>query len=287
MRPVMIQGTSSGAGKTVLTAALCRIFSDMGYKVAPFKSQNMSSRSFVSDSGIEISTAQAMQAAAARCEITADLNPVLLKPRGGQKMAICLEGKNYGVMDARHYYEEFVLYKGLAAASASLESLLKRFDLVVLEGAGSPAEINLAEYDIANMRMAKLAAASVLLVCDIDRGGAFASLAGTMKLLPDEEARLVRGFVMNKFRGDPSILRPGFSKLEEITAVPVVGVIPMFDLSSLPDEDSLDSRHGSIQWSSGRPPPSMEEGICRLAATVRESLDMDKIVEMVACKDDR
>lgn len=281
MRPIMVQGTSSGAGKTVLAAALCRIFSDMGYSVAPFKSQNMSNRSFVSDSGIEISAAQAMQAAAARCKVTAALNPVLLKPRGGQESEVYLEGKRYGIMNAGRYYEEFALRDGLAAASGSLESLLEEFDLVVLEGAGSPAEINLAGYDIANMRMARLACASVLLVCDVDRGGSFASLAGTLALLPGEEARLVRGFVMNKFRGDLSVLRLGFSKLETITGVPVVGTVPMLDLSSLPDEDSLDSS-GSVQWSSGRPPAGMEEGICRLAAAVKESLDMDRIVEMVA-----
>ncbi len=282
MRHIMIQGTSSGAGKSVIAAALCRIFSDMGYRVAPFKSQNMSRRSYViPGQGLEISSAQAVQAAAARCDITTDLNPILLKPRGEMRCVTYVNGRVYGTMKASRYYDTFALSDGLAAAERALASLLGRFDVVVLEGAGSPAEINLAAHDIANMRMAHLAGdASVVLVCDIDRGGAFASLAGTMSLLPADDARLVRGFVLNKFRGDAALLRPGYDMLHDVTGVPIIGTVPMLDMSDLPDEDSLGARAGAPRWKTGPVPPRVEEGLSRIAAAVGACLDMDAILDM-------
>ena len=295
MKNIMVQGTASGAGKSVITAALCRIFSDMGYAVAPFKSQNMSRYSYTipGQEGLEISSAQAVQAAAARCEITASLNPILLKPEGWSEgegsqrrrssSAIYVEGRPYGVMDPGRYYNEFALSDGLAAASAALKSLIERFDIVILEGAGSPAEINLARYDIANMRMAHMAGdAPVIIACDIDRGGAFASLAGTMALLPDDDARLVEGFVLNKFRGDVSVLEPGYGELYDMTGVPVIGTVPMLDLSDLPDEDSLDSRPGTPIWDAGAVPEHIERGLRKLARDARTHLDVDAILEMTA-----
>lgn len=283
MRNIMVQGTSSGAGKSMIVAALCRIFSDLGYKVAPFKSQNMSRHSYlIPDRNLEISSAQALQAVAARCDITSDLNPILLKPQGNLQSAVYVNGLLHGVMDAARYYDAFALSGGLAAAKRALASLSGRFDLIVLEGAGSPAEINLAAQDIANMRMAHLAGdASVVLACDIDRGGAFASLAGTVSLLPKDDARLVRGFVLNKFRGDVSILKPGCDMLHDMTGVPVMGIIPMLDLSGLPDEDSLDARADAPLWDSGSVPRHVEDGLLKLVDGVKNSLDLDALVSMI------
>ncbi|MDH5698247.1 MAG: AAA family ATPase, partial [Nitrosopumilus sp.] len=174
MKSLMIQGTSSGAGKTTLVAGLCRIFSDKGYSVAPFKSQNMSNFAYVTPE-FEISRAQAIQAIGARCKITSDLNPILLKPMRNYNSIVYLNGKLYKKMHAKEYYEKFVNHEGIRMVTKSLKSLQKNFDLVILEGAGSPAEINLQKFDIANMKIAQKANASVLLVSDIDKGGAFAS----------------------------------------------------------------------------------------------------------------
>ena len=185
MKSLMIQGTSSGAGKTILVAALCRIFSDKGYSVAPFKSQNMSNFAYVTPD-FEISRAQAIQAIASRCKITPDLNPILLKPLGNYYSVVYVNGKRYKKMHAKEYYEKFVNDMGITTASKSLKILQKNFDLVILEGAGSPAEINLQKFDIANMKIAQKAKASVLLISDIDRGGSFASLVGTMALIEEK-----------------------------------------------------------------------------------------------------
>jgi len=284
MRNIMVQGTSSGAGKSVIAAALCRILSDMGYTVAPFKSQNMSRYSYVAPGGrLEVASAQAVQAAAARCDITHEMNPILLKPRGDGTSAVYVNGTMRGVMDASSYYDGFALGDGLAAASRALRSLMERFEVVVLEGAGSPAEVNLARYDIANMRMAHMAGdAPVLITCDVDRGGAFASLVGTMNLLPEDDARLVRGFILNKFRGDASILEPGYAVLRDVTGVPVVGTVPMIDGMGIPDEDSLDRRPGSPRWDSGEPPPGFQAELDRLAGHVRDSVDVDAVVKMIS-----
>ncbi|MBT8173087.1 MAG: cobyric acid synthase, partial [Nitrosopumilus sp.] len=200
MKSLMIQGTSSGAGKTTLVAALCRIFSDKGINVAPFKSQNMSNFAYITPT-FEISRAQAIQAIAARCEITPTLNPILLKPLGNYNSLVYLNGKRYKKMHAKDYYEKFVNTEGIKIVTKSLKTLQKKFDLVIIEGAGSPAEINLQKFDIANMRIAKKADASVLLVSDIDKGGSFASLVGTMSLIDKKYQHLVKGFIFNKFRG--------------------------------------------------------------------------------------
>ncbi|MFB5648657.1 MAG: cobyric acid synthase, partial [Candidatus Nitrosomaritimum aestuariumsis] len=181
MKSLMIQGTSSGAGKTTLVTALCRIFSNKGFSVAPFKSQNMSNFGY-KWKGFEISRAQAIQAMAARCEITPDLNPIMLKPLGDYYSDVFLLGKKYKKMHAKQYYEKFVRSQGLKTALRSIRSLENKHDFVILEGAGSPAEINLDKFDIANMKMAEKVNSSVLLVTDIDRGGSFASIVGTLAL---------------------------------------------------------------------------------------------------------
>ncbi|MEE9242203.1 MAG: cobyric acid synthase [Nitrosopumilaceae archaeon] len=242
----MIQGTSSGAGKTTLVAALCRIFSNAGYNVAPFKSQNMSNFSY-KGKGFEISRAQAVQAVAARTEITPDMNPILLKPRGDYWSSVFLKGKYYKKLHANEYYKKFVLSKGLELVSKSLHTLQKKYDLVILEGAGSPAEINLEKFDIANMGIAKKTSIPVILITDIDRGGSFASIVGTLQLLDKKYQKLVKGFIFNKFRGDLNLLKPGFRKIKQITGKPVFGTIPMAKFS-LPEEDSLGVKPKEMAW---------------------------------------
>jgi adenosylcobyric acid synthase len=242
----MIQGTSSGAGKTTLVAALCRIFSNAGYNVAPFKSQNMSNFSY-KGKGFEISRAQAVQAVAARTEITPDMNPILLKPRGDYWSSVFLRGKYYKKLHANEYYKKFVLSKGLELVSKSLHTLQKKYDLVILEGAGSPAEINLEKFDIANMGIANKTSIPVILITDIDRGGSFASIVGTLQLLDKKYQKLVKGFVFNKFRGDLNLLKPGFRKIKQITGKPVFGTVPMVKFS-LPEEDSLGVKPKEMAW---------------------------------------
>ncbi len=279
MKSLMIQGTSSGSGKTTLVAALCRIFSDKGFSVAPFKSQNMSNYAYKTKD-FEISRAQAIQAIAARCEITPDLNPILLKPLGNYYSNVYLNGKMFKKMHATEYYQKFVQTQGLNIATKSLKSLQKNFDLVILEGAGSPAEINLEKFDIANMKMAEIANSSVLLITDIDRGGSFASIVGTMSLLDKRHQKLIKGFVINKFRGDINILKPGFKKIKEITKRPILGTIPMFDFD-LPEEDSLSGKAKNITWNK-KNLDKIESEIDKLSKLVNSNLNITQIERMIS-----
>ena len=274
----MVQGTTSGAGKTTLVAALCRIFSDKNYSVAPFKSQNMSNFSYTAPD-FEISRAQAIQAIAARCQIEPDLNPIMLKPLGNYYSLVYLNGKRYKKMHAKEYYAKFVKSKGIKAATDSLSRLKKNYDLIILEGAGSPAEINLQKYDIANMQIAQKANASVLLVSDIDKGGSFASIVGTMALIEKKYQKLVKGFVFNKFRGDIDILKPGFRKLKQITKIPVLGTIPMIKMN-LPEEDSLDAKPKEIAWTKNNI-AKIDKELDKLAKTVTNNLDIKTIESMI------
>jgi adenosylcobyric acid synthase len=274
----MVQGTTSGAGKTTLVAALCRIFSDKNYSVAPFKSQNMSNFGYATPD-FEISRAQAIQAIAARCQITPDLNPIMLKPLGNYYSLVYLNGKRYKKMHAKEYYAKFVKSKGIKAATDSLSRLKKNYDLIILEGAGSPAEINLQKYDIANMQIAQKANASVLLVSDIDKGGSFASIVGTMALIEKKYQKLVKGFVFNKFRGDIDILKPGFRKLKQITKIPVLGTIPMIKMN-LPEEDSLDAKPKEIAWTKNNI-AKIDKELDKLAKTVTNNLDIKTIESMI------
>ncbi len=278
MKSLMIQGTSSGAGKTTLVAALCRIFSDKGYNVAPYKSQNMSNFAYITPD-FEISRAQAIQAIAARCDITSDLNPILLKPLGNYYSLVYLNGKRYKKMHAKDYYEKFVNSEGIKIASRSLKILQKNFDLIILEGAGSPAEINLQKFDIANMKIAQKANASVLLISDIDKGGSFASIVGTMALIEKKYQKLVKGFVFNKFRGDINVLKPGFQKLKNITKIPVMGTIPMMTLD-LPEEDSLNVKPKEIAWTK-KNISKIDNELNKLAKTVKSNIDIKSIERML------
>ena len=274
----MIQGTSSGAGKTTLVAALCRIFSNSGYSVAPFKSQNMSNYAY-KGKDFEISRAQAMQAIAARTEITPHLNPILLKPLGNYWSSVFLQGKFYKKIHANEYYKKFVLPHGLNLASESLNILKKKHDLIILEGAGSPAEINLEKFDIANMKMAEKAKSPVILITDIERGGSFASIVGTLQLLDQKYRKLVKGFVFNKFRGDVEILKPGFRKIKQNTGKPVLGVIPTASFS-LPEEDSLGVKPKAMIWNK-KNIKKMDIEIEKLSKLVKSNLNIKAIERMI------
>lgn len=279
MKSLMIQGTSSGSGKTTLVTALCRIFADKGISVAPFKSQNMSNYAYKTKD-FEISRAQAIQAIAARCEITPDLNPILLKPLGNYYSNVYLNGKMFKKMHASEYYKKFVTTKGLSIATKSFKELQKNHDLIILEGAGSPSEINLQKFDIANMKMAEISNSSVLLITDIDRGGSFASIVGTMSLLDKKYQKLVKGFVINKFRGDIDILKPGFKKIKDITKRPVLGTIPMIDID-LPEEDSLSGNAKNITWNK-KNLVKIENEIDKLSKLVKSNLNIIEIERMIS-----
>ncbi|ATY84149.1 cobyric acid synthase CobQ [Kyrpidia spormannii] len=236
-RCIMLQGTASNVGKSWLATGFCRVLAQDGWRVAPFKSQNMALNSYVTMDGGEIGRAQGVQAEAAGVIATVDMNPILLKPCGPASAQVILRGKPLTDAGAREYRERLIP-ELLGAVKESLDRLRQEAEVVVIEGAGSPAEINLKDRDIANMRIAALADAPVLLVGDIDRGGVFASFVGTLELLNPEERRRVKGFLINKFRGDPSLLEPGLKWLEARTGVPVIGVVPWEDLP-IDGEDSL------------------------------------------------
>ncbi|MDS1003895.1 cobyric acid synthase [Clostridium sporogenes] len=234
MARIMIQGTASSVGKSLIVAALCRIFKQDGYSICPFKSQNMSLNSYITLDGKEMGRAQVLQAYAAGLEPEVYMNPILLKPTSDKKSQIIVNGKVYGNSTAMDYHNLKIKFKDML--KEQFEKLEEYFDIVVMEGAGSPAEINLRDRDIVNMGMAELVDAPVLLVGDIDKGGVFASLAGTMLLLNEGEKERVKGTIINKFRGDVEILKPGLDMLENIVHIPCLGVVPYTRLQ-LEDED--------------------------------------------------
>ena len=243
-KSIMLMGTSSHVGKSILTTALCRIFRQEGQRVVPFKAQNMALNSYVTLDGREMGRAQVAQAEAAELAPEVHMNPVLLKPTGNSQSQVVIMGEPVGNMSAREYHKGYSL-KAWGAVEEALDVLQENYELLVIEGAGSPAEINLKANDIVNMRVAKHLRAPVLLIADIDRGGALASLVGTLELLDEEERALVKGLVINKFRGDVTLLMPALDFLEEKTGKPVLGVVPHIEQLGIDEEDSvsLDEKH--------------------------------------------
>ena len=238
-KKIMLQGTASNVGKSIITTGLCRIFKQDGYNVIPFKSQNMALNSFITKEGLEMGRAQVSQAEACGIDPIADMNPILLKPNGNNKSQVIVRGKVVGDMSSKEYHEyKLQLTEVLGDIYEEFE---EKYDVVVMEGAGSCAEINLMERDISNMGMAEIADAPVIIIGDIDRGGVFASLAGTMLLLPDEYKKRVKGVIINKFRGRKELLDSGIKMLEDIIKVPVLGVLPYTDIK-IEEEDSVTTR---------------------------------------------
>lgn len=239
---LMVQGTMSNAGKSLIVAGLCRVFSQDGYEVCPFKSQNMALNSYVTDDNLEMGRAQVMQAEAAGIKPSVYMNPILLKPTGDMKSQVIVNGKVLADLSAKDYYAKKTEF--IPDIENALNVLSKEYEIIVIEGAGSPAEINLKDNDIVNMGMAKIADAPVILAGDIDRGGVFAQIYGTVMLLEDDEKARIKGIVINKFRGDKTILDPGIEQIETMLNIPVCGVLPYIDIS-LDDEDSLAERLAS------------------------------------------
>lgn len=279
---LMIQGTSSGSGKSTLVIALCRIFSDLGYKVSPFKAQNMTSNFHLvkqKKSLRRMAGIQAVQATAARIEPDIRMNPVLLRPLGDNLSEIILGGIGNLKLTAEDYYKSFVLQKGFPKVLQDLDSLRKENDLILIEGAGSPAEINLSNYDIANMILAERTNSKVLLVADIERGGCFAAIVGTIKLLPARQRKFVKGIIINKFLGQKSILNDAIVQVEEMTKRKVIGVIPKIQFD-IPSEDSLDQKRSKSSYSKRY----LDEQINILASTFRNYTDMQYLLNILKMK---
>ena len=267
---IMIQGTASNVGKTVLTLALCRIFRQDGYKVAPFKPQNITSNTHLCENGDEIAVSQYLQALSAEVTPTADMNPIVLKPQSVNNAQVIVNGKHFAETGLYNFRElKHQLIPKVKDAYSRLRAL---HDIIVIEGAGSPVELNLNQNDIVNMGMAKMANAPVIMVSDIDRGGVFASLYGTVKLLDYSEKPYVKATIVNRFKGEPQYFAEGVEILEAILGLPVAGVVPYMDIN-LPEEDSI---HDTINAQS-----NFETQFNSIAATVRNSLNMDLIYKIL------
>ena len=281
---LMIQGTSSGAGKSTTVMALCRIFSNMGYKVCQFKAQHMTSNFYdlkENNSVKEMARIQAVQAIAARVRPDIRMNPILLRPLRNNVSEIILGGLKNLRMSADEYYSNFVLQKGFPKVLQDVESLRKEFDLVLIEGAGSPAEINLSKYDIANMILAEKINSKVLLVADIERGGCFAAIVGTIKLLPIRQRKIVKGVIINKFLGEKSILNKAILSVEKMTNKRILGIIPKtrFDI---PNEDSLDQKKSKSSYNKSY----LDKQIENVAATFKKNIDMKYLLNIIKMNHD-
>jgi adenosylcobyric acid synthase len=275
---LMVQGTSSGSGKSTLVTAFCRIFSDKGYRVSPFKAQNMSSNTFtIAGTSYEISQAQAVQAIASRRKPDVRMNPILLKPLGDYRSKVIMNGRFYLDMYAQDYYNGFVFQTGFSHVLKSLTSLRKENDLVIIEGAGSPAELNISKYDISNMLLAEAIRAPVLITSDIERGGCFANIVGTMRLLKKNHRDLVKGFLINNFRGDRSFLTPAIRSVEKITKKKILGVIPRVSFC-LPAEDSLDIVDPNVRRMSIE---SCNSQIDIIAKAIKDNINIEKLTLQV------
>ena len=274
MTSLMIYGTTSSAGKSLVATGLCRIFSNKGYKVSPFKSQNMSRYYYTLENGKIISSAQYIQALAARSKIDSRINPLLLVPKTDIGSAVYFMGEKVSDMVARDY---FAYKKELKEDISKIYySLKEENDVMIIEGAGSPAEINLMENDIVNTGMANIAKTNCVLVVDIDRGGAFAHLYGTVMILPEEDRSRIKGFVINKFRGDASFLDSGILMIEKLTGIPVLGIVP-YGNYDLPEKDSLGGENTVKSFDLDK----IDREIEKLSVDLEKYLDMDKILEIM------
>jgi adenosylcobyric acid synthase len=274
---IMVQGTTSGAGKSTIVIGLCRLFSDRGYKVAPFKAQNMSSNFFTTARGSKMALVQAIQAVAARKEPDSGMNPILLKPLGEYRSTVFLNGRFYSEMYAKEYYEKFVMQQGFSIVLKALANLRSGNDVIIIEGAGSPSEINIAKYDIANMLLAQEVKAPVIIVADIERGGCFASIVGTMQLIRPAQRQTVKGFIINKFRGDITLLTPAIKEVQRMTKKRILGIIPKIEFN-LPEEDSL---IGGVIDKAEVPQESWSWQIDLVAKAIKESIDMERVSKVV------
>lgn len=278
---IMFQGTSSSVGKTILTAGFCRIFKQDGFKVAPFKSQNMTSKSFFIEDGKEVAGSQVIQAEAAGIDPKVEMNPILLKPVSNSKSQVIVNGTLNKEMSSADYQSKKGELKNIV--KSAYDVLDNRFDVVVIEGAGSPAEINLNKNDIVNMGVANLVDSPVILIGDIDRGGIFASIYGTVMLLNEEERNRIKGFIVNKFRGDVEILKPGIKMLEDLVNKPCLGIIPYFEIN-IEDEDSLVDPEAAPRRKEIREKSNEDEykkikelEYEKLANVIRENVDLNYI----------
>ncbi|MBQ7169425.1 MAG: cobyric acid synthase [Synergistaceae bacterium] len=284
MNGIMIQGTSSGSGKSFIVTGLCRLLSDMGIRVCPFKSQNMSSNSTFTSDGLEIASAQYTQAQAARLIPGTFMNPILLKPRHEQSSEVILNGRKFA--DTTAGYRDFTQTTGIAAVREALAHIAANFDAVIIEGAGSPAEVNLNSWEIVNMRIAREADVPVILVADVDRGGSLAAVVGTLELLGSDRER-VKGIIYNMFRGDISLFADAVRWTENYTGVKVLGVVPFVKGANLPEEDSL-IRRGAENY--GRheisdTPAALDDSFDSIARVLSASLDIPQILRLIRRED--
>ncbi|MDQ3884924.1 MAG: cobyric acid synthase [Thermoproteota archaeon] len=274
---IMVQGTTSGAGKSTIVIGLCRLFSDQGYRVAPFKAQNMSSNLFTTARGSKMALVHAIQAVAARKEPNSGMNPILLRPLGEYRSTVFLDGQFYSDMHAKEYYEKFVMQHGFSIVLKALDNLRSENDVIIIEGAGSPSEINIAKYDIANMLLAQEVKAPVIIVADIERGGCFASIVGTMQLLKPTHREMVKGFLINKFRGDVALLSPAIKQVQKLTKKRILGIIPKIEFN-LPEEDSLIV---GVPNKEEVPQESWNWQIDLVAKAIKVSIDMERVSKVV------
>jgi len=281
MKGFMIQGTGSDVGKSLIVTALCRIFANEGIKVAPFKSQNMTNYSYITKDGSEIGLAQGVQAEAAKTEASVWMNPILLKPQSNRHSEVILLGKTFETMSGKGYRKTFY-EKGIEVIQQAIEELSKEYDFLILEGAGSPVEMNLKDRELVNMKVAEMADVPVFLAADIDRGGVFASIVGTLELFSDEERKRVKGILINKFHGDFRLFQDGVTFLEERTGIPVLGVLPYISNHGIDREDSLSAEEENIPQSRSADDESLnDERYERLAEEMEKYMDMERIKRII------
>lgn len=283
LRPLMVAGTGSDVGKSLIVAALCRVFRQDGYNPAPYKAQNMAPYYYTAPNGDRISIAQAIQAKAAGIEPSALLNPVLMMPSSVTDSKIFCLGKEIGTQHAREYFRQTEGRELLKkSAWQAYDQLSEAHNPIVIEGAGSITELNLIDTDFVNMPMAEYAGAAVFLVADIERGGVFASLYGSLMLQKPEHRKLIKGLIINKFRGDMTLFTPAISMIEELTQCPVVGVLPYLEGIDIPSEDSLSANQGSKVSYLDQDLEGFEETFDLMADHLRQHLDMNKIYEILS-----